>query len=64
MVCVLSFIVKNKETRELTENSQTNAWNLNCSNGNVNNNNKKNTNHVRPVAELLWNAKNKKEQYI
>lgn len=58
MVCVLSCIVKNKATQKLTENSQTNAWNLNLSNGNVNNNNKKNTNRVRPVAELLWNASN------
>jgi hypothetical protein len=53
MVCILSFIVKNKAMRKVTENSQNNAWNLNFSNGNVNNNNKKNSNRVRPVCELI-----------
>ena len=36
----------------LTENSATNAWNLNFNNGNFNNNNKTNENSVRPVSEL------------
>mgnify|MGYP006988825736 CR=1 FL=1 len=35
---------------EITENSATNAWNLNFSNGNFNNNNKVNENRVRPVS--------------
>ena len=34
----------------LTENSATNAWNLNFNNGNFNNNNKTNENSVRPVS--------------
>ena len=33
-----------------TENSATNAWNLNFNNGNFNNNNKTNENLVRPVS--------------
>lgn len=39
-------------TAESTENSATNAWNINFSNGNLNNNNKQNTNSVRAVAAL------------
>ena len=35
-----------------TENSTNNAWNVNFSNGNVNNNNKYNSNVVRPCAAL------------
>lgn len=38
----------------LTENSATNAWNLNLNNGNANNNTKAtNQNRVRPVSALL-----------
>ena len=33
-----------------TENSQNNAWNVNFSDGNTNNNNKYNSNAVRAVA--------------
>lgn len=36
----------------VTENSATNAWNLNFSNGTLNNNNKNNTNVVRAVCAL------------
>ena len=36
----------------LTENSATNAWNLNFNNGNFNNNNKTNENSVRPVSDF------------
>ena len=36
--------------RAVTENSQNNAWNVNFSNGNTNNNNKYNANAVRAVA--------------
>lgn len=47
----LSFRVKNKAAMTMTENSATNAWNLNFSNGNQNNNNKStNQNRVRPVS--------------
>lgn len=35
-----------------TENSQNNAWNVNFSDGNTNNNNKYNSNAIRPVAAL------------
>jgi len=35
-----------------TENSQNNAWNVNFSDGNTNNNNKYNSNYVRAVAAL------------
>ena len=35
-----------------SENNQTNAWNINFSNGNFNNNNKYNSNVVRAVCEL------------
>ena len=42
----------------VTENNSNNAWNVNFSNGNVNNNNKYNGNVVRPVAAFdeLFNA--------
>ena len=47
----LSFRVKNKAAMTITENSATNAWNLNFSNGNQNNNNKStNQNRVRAVS--------------
>ena len=47
----LSFRVKNKAAMTMTENSATNAWNLNFSNGNQNNNNKStNQNRARPVS--------------
>lgn len=52
-------LVKNKTIRAMTasslrssENSQHNAWNVNFGNGNINNNNKYNTNYVRAVAAL------------
>ena len=35
-----------------SENNQTNAWNVNFSNGNFNNNNKYNSNVVRAVCEF------------
>lgn len=38
--------------RSSTENSQNNAWNVNFSDGNTNNNNKYNSNSVRAVAAL------------
>lgn len=38
-----------------TENSQNNAWNVNFSSGNTNNNNKYNTNYCRPLAALEEN---------
>ncbi|MCM1440750.1 MAG: RNA-directed DNA polymerase [Roseburia sp.] len=38
--------------RSSTENSQNNAWNVNFSSGNTNNNNKYNSNSVRAVAAL------------
>jgi len=37
-----------------TENSATNAYNVNFNNGNVNNNNKTNTNYVRAVRSGEW----------
>lgn len=41
-----------------TENSSTNAWNVNLNNGNTNNNNKNNTNQLRCVRKRrpahLW----------
>lgn len=42
----------------VTENNSNNAWNVNFNNGNVNNNNKYNSNVVRPVAacEGLYSA--------
>ena len=47
----LSFRVKNKAAMTETENSATNAWNLNFSNGNQNNNTKStNQNRVRAVS--------------
>ena len=39
--------------RSYTEWSENNAWNLNLNDGNVNNNNKYNGNHVRPVCEYI-----------
>jgi hypothetical protein len=49
-----SFKVKNKSIEHRTENSSTNAWNLNLGNGNLNNWNTKasNQNRVRPVSAL------------
>lgn len=44
--------VNHMAARCATENSQTNAWNVNFSNGNVNNNNKYNSNRVRAVVAL------------
>ena len=40
------------KTENITENSATNAWNLNLNNGNFNNNNKTNENSVRPVSDF------------
>jgi len=53
-----AFLVKSKtstaQTASLTEYSATNAWNLNLSNGNMNNNTKaSNRNRVRAVSALL-----------
>ena len=39
------------KTENITENSATNAWNLNFNNGNFNNN-KTNENSVRPVSDF------------
>ena len=58
MFVVLAFSVTMGIMKELrcnnracfTENSATNAWNLNFNNGNFNNNNKTNENLVRPVS--------------
>lgn len=49
-----SFMVKNKIFAAATENSSSNAWNLNLSDGNLNNWNDKvkNAGHVRPVSAL------------
>ena len=44
-----------------TENSQNNSWNVNFSSGNFNNNNKYNSNYVRPIVAL---AKEYKEGWI
>ena len=53
----ISKVVKNKLVRvyagwSSTENNANNAWNVNFSNGSVNNNNKYNSNVVRPVCAL------------
>ena len=40
------------KTEIITENSATNAWNLNFNNGNFNNNNKTNEYSVRPVSDF------------
>lgn len=53
---VPSFTVKDKIMCHdgLTENSQTNAWNLNLNDGNMNNNTKaSNKKRVRAVSALL-----------
>ena len=58
MFVVLAFSVMVGIMKELrcnnracfTENSATNAWNLNFNDGNFNNNNKTNENSVRPVS--------------
>lgn len=44
-----------------TENSATNAWNVNFSNCNVNNNNKTNTNYVRAVRGGKWQGCSSRE---
>jgi hypothetical protein len=46
---------KEQDIGSSTENSSTNAWNLNFSNGNLNNWNTKasNQNRVRPVSALI-----------
>jgi hypothetical protein len=58
---ILSCIVKNKTFAATTENSSQNAWNLNFSDGNLNNWNDKvqDKGHVRPVSAL-----NKEERKI
>jgi hypothetical protein len=43
-------VLRTRKWVSLTENSATNAWNLNFNNGNFNNNNKTNENSVRPVS--------------
>ena len=51
----LAYRVKNKAVMTTTENSATNAWNLNLNDGNLNNWNDKvqNSNYVRAVAAFL-----------
>ena len=49
---VRSKIIHALTAGSVTENSATNAWNLNFSNGTLNNNNKNNTNVVRAVCAL------------
>ena len=49
-------VVKNKAVESVTENSSNNAWNVNVTNGNINyNNNKTNTNRVRPCLSCEAN---------
>ncbi|MBR1541457.1 MAG: DUF1566 domain-containing protein [Bacteroidaceae bacterium] len=43
-----------------TENSATNAWNFNFNNGRANNNNKWNSNYVRPVLAFRKIAINRR----
>nr|DAJ64901.1 MAG TPA: hypothetical protein [Caudoviricetes sp.] len=43
-----------------TQNSADNAWNLNLSDGNMNNNYKFNQNRVRPVSALIKKTYSKK----
>ena len=45
-------VLRTRKWVGLTENSATNAWNLNFNNGNFNNNNKTNENSVRPVSDF------------
>lgn len=42
--------LRTRKLRKPSENSATNAWNVNFNNGNLNNNNKTNENRVRPVS--------------
>lgn len=54
-------MVKNKIIRRSTENSSSNAWNLNLNDGNLNNwNDKSNSNKVRPVSALIRKTENRK----
>lgn len=46
----------NTEAWSSTENSSTNAWNLNFNNGDRWNNNKYNNNYVRPVLAFLFKS--------
>ena len=49
-------VVKYKAAESVAENSSNNAWNVNVSNGNINwNNNKTNTNRVRPCLSCEAN---------
>ena len=56
----LSFIAKTKKCPFGTENSASNAWNLNFSNGNLNNWNNKvsNQNQVRAVSGIIGESFN------
>lgn len=45
--------LRTRNWQESSENSATNAWNVNFNNGNLNNNNKTNENRVRPVSAFL-----------
>lgn len=56
-------MVKNKIIRRSTENSSSNAWNLNLNDGNLNNwNDKKNSNKVRPVSALIRKTENQNKR--
>lgn len=56
-------MVKNKIIRRSTENSSSNAWNLNLNDGNLNNwNDKSNSNKVRPVSALIRKTENRKKR--
>lgn len=56
-------MVKNKIIRRSTENSSSNAWNLNLNDGNLNNwNDKSNSNKVRPVSALIRKTENRKKK--
>lgn len=56
-------MVKNKIIRRSTENSSSNAWNLNLNDGNLNNwNDKSNSGKVRPVAALIRKTENRKKK--
>ena len=52
IIITLCLVASLAKTENITENSATNAWNLNFNNGNFNNNNKTNENSVRPVSDF------------
>jgi hypothetical protein len=53
---------KEQDNNAVTENSGSNAWNVNLSNGNLNHNNNKSTNQnrVRPVSATNINSLKKR----